>query len=214
VCTRPSAGDPPSRYAHRSNLRARVKRSAILLSIAVLLAACRPSGEEVFKSRFELGRVDAAVHPGTVLGYTADLFKVESDATLVSARPASKSPGVEVVDVRATYLVRSGGRPGTGMYLGSGCWSSWPPPPDEDQVNYPELGGLKVKKGDQVAVMFFIRAKSVGNFQADGVALNYRLRGGEGTITTRVHKGALDIKPVDEELPPEACTFRKRTGGA
>ena len=169
-----------------------------LLVIVLLGSACKREPENVLESRFEQGVVEATYHPGTVLAFTADLFKVKADGKLLSAKPASITPGLEVVDVRATYLVRSGGRPSTGAYIGSKCWTKWPPVSD---VGYPRVQGLSVTKGDQVAIMFFVRAASTGHYAADGVELHYAVSGKSDSIRTHVHKAELTVVAVGDELP-------------
>lgn len=154
-------------------------RRSLWLLLVLLLAAC-PDGGWGGESRIKRGDAlqglsgstqTLQLPPNSVALATADLVKTTKDVTLLSVRPESIPRGVDLLDVRATFLVRKG--PGVVVvgFPGNLCTNEWPA---KDLGPTEPIKGLAIRAGSRVSVNWYVRFNGESG-EIRGVIYRYKV---------------------------------------
>ncbi len=167
--------------------------------------------------------VYSALGSGTVLVYTAGTARVDRPIELVDMRPRRMTDGIEILATRVNFIGSTPGRTSVSGYPGDFC-TTWPVKgfgPTYD------VEGLRLRRGDRVAVSFFARPtrKIAGRgpleavfdgdeddlrAAADGAVRGLVARYKQGGALMRQEFGMVDaflfLREDPNELPPSACS--------
>ncbi len=141
-----------------------------------------------------------AIRTGVVAIATMEHFGVHAPITLHSVEPISAAPGLDLLLVRANYVVRRGVH-GFRGFPGAYCTDRWPPARLLD-LHAPE--GLLLQARDQVALTVFVRAKAGGDHSVKGVRVRYRENGTLKEQTTQSTTLTVLARDDEADLEPTA----------
>lgn len=138
---------------------------------------------------------------GVMVVNTEDLLRVNRAIELKSIRPLKIDTQLELLTTRLNYVGRREDGLGVNGYPGDFC-GLWPV--KGFGPTFP-VEGHKLEPRDKVAITFFVRSVSPGDWTFGGLDIQYLLDGKTKRMTAE--KSTVTIHPRDriEDLPENAC---------